>query len=188
MSCNITRGRLEGCKDSVGGINSIYFYPYDTINYLFIVNNQIVNCYEDILVFKYELKGNGNNYSESYQSVKENGNSYFNQTLNVVLKGMNFDKTTQFNLLLRNKYRIFVHMNNGECLFMGLDNSVDSSSGSINTGTGLGDLYGYNISFTSMEKTPAMFVLGSTVDDPFAGFQNSIIIDTDGTAYNGQHI
>ena len=25
MSCDISRGRLEPCKDSVGGINAVYF-------------------------------------------------------------------------------------------------------------------------------------------------------------------
>ena len=25
MSCDISRGRLEPCKDSVGGLNAVYF-------------------------------------------------------------------------------------------------------------------------------------------------------------------
>ena len=28
MACNITAGRLEGCKDSVGGLNAIYFVNF----------------------------------------------------------------------------------------------------------------------------------------------------------------
>ena len=28
MSCDIANGRLEPCKDSVGGINAVYFVNY----------------------------------------------------------------------------------------------------------------------------------------------------------------
>ena len=31
MSCDIANGRLEPCKDSVGGINAVYFVNYGDI-------------------------------------------------------------------------------------------------------------------------------------------------------------
>ena len=32
MSCEITNGRLEQCKDSVSGLKAIYFINYDDLD------------------------------------------------------------------------------------------------------------------------------------------------------------
>jgi hypothetical protein len=39
---------------------------------------------------------------------------------------------------------------------------MDVTGGTIQTGAGLGDLYGYSITLTGMEQFPANFISGST--------------------------
>ena len=64
MSCDLlTKGRVEACKDSVGGLAAVYFLPYDTV-----VRDQITYDGTDtdvitflgeappIDIYKYELK------------------------------------------------------------------------------------------------------------------------------------
>lgn len=186
MSCNISRGRLEGCKDGMGGVQAIYFYTYTSLQYIDIIDNKVINFLEDTLLFKYELKG-ANTYVETINTNRDNGTTFYTQTLTVVLKKLTNEMTKQLELLAKGKNRIFVHMNNGECLFMGLIKCVDLTSSTINSGSGMGDLYGYNLTFTAMEKNPAIFVEDSMVDDPWNGLQNTPIIDIDGSIYtNGQ--
>jgi hypothetical protein len=45
----------------------------------------------------------------------------------------------------------------------------DVTAGTIQTGGALGDLFGYSITLTGLEKEPAAFLSGSTVNNPFAG-------------------
>ena len=90
MSCDISLGRKEPCKDSVGGIKNLYFINYADITgitYLTTAGN------EDVIevvagtpnAYKYELKG-ANNFEQTLNSSRENGTTFVEQTLTAVLK------------------------------------------------------------------------------------------------------
>ena len=53
---------------------------------------------------------------------------------------------------------------------------ADLTAGTIQTGGGLGDLYGYSVSMTGEEQLPAGFISGSTVDNPFAAVTAPTIV------------
>jgi hypothetical protein len=92
MSCEITNGRLEQCKDSVSGLKAIYFINYDDLDPSNITydstNTDAIETWipaAALDLFKYELKG-ANSFETTINSSRENGTTFFEQTLTVQFK------------------------------------------------------------------------------------------------------
>ena len=56
MSCNITAGRNEVCKDSVGGIQGVYFINFETGSFTKNGSGEVTSLSGSTAYF-YELKG-----------------------------------------------------------------------------------------------------------------------------------
>lgn len=167
MACLITQGREEVCKESVGGLQAVYFMNYDSASFDKNVDGEI-NDLAGYTVYKYELKGTSA-YTETVNSSRDNGTTFFSQEVTVNLKKLTNEMTTQLKLLAYGRPQIIVHTKNGEALLVGEREGADLTAGSIQTGAGLGDLYGYSMTFTGTEQLPAAFLNGATSTDPFAG-------------------
>jgi hypothetical protein len=81
-------------------------------------------------------------------------------TLN--LKKLTNEMTTQLKLMAYGRPQILVQTMNGQTLLVGEREGADVTAGTIQTGGGMGDLYGYSVTFTGQEQLPASFVSGST--------------------------
>jgi hypothetical protein len=92
------------------------------------------------------------------------------------LKKLTNEMTTELKTLAYGRPQIVVHTNAGDALLVGQDRGADLTAGSISTGAGLGDLYGYAITMTGEEHLPAAFISGSTVSDPFAALTAPTIV------------
>lgn len=174
MSCLITKGRNEACKDSIAGIQGIYFENFSDGNELtFNVDGEVSGfTATDANVYYYELKGQ-NSYTETINTSRDNGTTFYTQTLTINLKKLTNAMTTELKLLAAGRVRVWIHMVNGETLLMGYRRGADLTGGSIQSGTAMGDFYGYNaLVFEAMEKEPAKFVAGSTELDAFVGISN----------------
>ena len=167
MSCNISAGRNEVCKDSVGGLQGVYFINYETGSFTKNGSGEITSLSGSTAYF-YELKGTST-YTETINSSRENGTTFFSQETVVNLKKLTNEMTTQLKLLAYGRPQILVWTNSGDTLLAGEVHGCDLTAGTIQTGGALGDLYGYSATFTGEEKLPAAFISGSTVDDAFAG-------------------
>ena len=167
MSCNITAGRNEVCKDSVGGLQGVYFINYETGSFTKNGSGEVTSLSGSTAYF-YELKGTST-YTETINSSRENGTTFFSQETVVNLKKLTNEMTTQLKLLAYGRPQILVWTNSGDTLLAGEVHGCDLTAGTIQTGGALGDLYGYSATFTGEEKLPAAFISGSTVDDAFAG-------------------
>ena len=171
MACLITAGREEVCKESVGGLQAVYFMNYDSASFDKNGSGEI-NDLDGYTVYKYELKGTSA-YTETVNSSRENGTTFFSQELTVNLKKLTNEMTTQLKLLAYGRPQIIVHTKNGEALLVGEVNGADLTAGTISTGAGLGDLYGYSFTMTGEEKLPAAFLNGATATDPFVGLDGA---------------
>jgi len=166
MACNITAGRLEPCKDSIGGLAGVYFMNFSTGSFEKDGTGQITEVPAGTTVYYYELKGNSS-YTETVNSSRENGTTFFSQELTLNLKKLTNEMTTQLKLMAWGRPQIFVHTMNGDTLLVGELEGAEVTGGTIQTGAAMGDLYGYSITFTGEERLPAAFVSGSTFGDPF---------------------
>lgn len=93
MSCDITNGRVEECKDSVSGLKAIYFANFDDLNTDNIdyddTNGDVIDTWQPATaldLFKYELKSNENSFITAIQTSRDNGTTFFEQTLQISLK------------------------------------------------------------------------------------------------------
>jgi hypothetical protein len=164
MSCDITNGRIEQCKDSVSGLKAIYFINYDDLNsdsgLTYVGGTDEIDAWDPgaiINLYKYELKG-ANSFETTINSSRENGTTFFQQTLTIQLKRQ--DPTTHKNvkLLAYGRPRIVVRTMTDQFFLMGLTQGADVTAGTVSSGSALGDFNGYNLTFESMEVSPANFI------------------------------
>jgi len=167
MACDINLGRLEPCKDSVGGITAIYIGGAYTDNLLttatISADGEVTAFVAALTFYKYDLKG-ANSFDQTNENSRENGTSFWTQTGTVVLKKQDKATTAQLKLLSYGRPQIIVEDYNGNFYLAGIENGVEVTVNTA-TGAGMGDLNGYNLTLTGMEKSPANFMLPAIIGD-----------------------
>ncbi len=171
MACNLSQGRQEVCKESVGGLQGVYFLNFTTGSFSKNASGEITALPSGSTVYYYELKGTSA-YTETVNTSRENGTTFFSQELTLNLKKLTNEMTTQLKLMAYGRPQIVVWTQNGDALLVGEKEGADVTAGTIQTGGALGDLYGYSVTFTGQERLPAAFLSGSTTSNPF-GFLTS---------------
>lgn len=169
MACDIAGGRLEPCKTSNGGLKAVYFVNYGAvtaITYDALDTDVIDTVTGTPSAYKYDLKGNSS-FEQTITSSRENGTTFFEQTLNLTLKQLTVKDNKQIKLLSYGRPQVIVEDNNGNLFYCGLAHGMDVSGGTIVTGAAMGDLSGYTLVLTGQEPVPANF-LGASMTG--AGF------------------
>jgi hypothetical protein len=171
MACNITHGRVEPCKDAMAGLRNIYFINEnvdpafifkDSGGGLWVVDSapdeeiEVVNYIANL--YKFELKSNENVYDQEIVSSRENGTTFFRQTLTIKLKKQDIATHLAVKTLSYAKPRIVVENNEGQFFLMGMFRGADLTAGSINNGGNMSDFTGYSLTFTAEEVLPAPFL------------------------------
>lgn len=167
MACNLSAGRNEVCKESIGGIQGVYFINYTTGSFTKNGSGEVTSL-SGSTAYYYQLKGNSS-YTETVNSSRDNGTTFFTQELVLNLKKLTNEMTTQLKLMAYGRPQIIIWTNNGDALLVGEKLGADVTAGTIQTGGALGDLYGYSVTFQGMEQLPAAFISGSTTTSAFAG-------------------
>ena len=173
MACNITHGRVEPCKDAMAGLRNIYFineqidanfiyketFPTSGV---FVVDTDFSESIDYVdnvqYMYKFELKSNENVYDQEIVTSRENGTTFFRQTLTVKLKKQDVATHNAVKTLAYAKPRILVENNEGQFFLVGLLRGADLTAGSINSGGALSDFSGYSLTFTAEELLPSQFV------------------------------
>lgn len=181
MACDVTLGRLEGCKSFVGGIKAVYFINYGSMGAVTIgTSDEISDLAGTFSAYKYDIKGAGNNLEQQVVSSRDNGTTYWSQILNLQFKGLSKEDNKQVKLLAYGRPHIVVEDNNGNAMLVGLERGAEVTGGTIVTGVAMGDLSGYTLNFTGEEKLPANFINGAVAGDPFAGIITGVITIVEG--------
>ena len=155
MACDLTKGRIEPCKDVVGGIKNVYFIDFGDITISYdLTNTDVIDDLGAVTAYKYELKGNSS-FEQTVNASRENGTVFYEQTLNLTLKKLSVADNKELKLLAYGRPHVVVQDYNGNAFLMGALNGADVSGGTIVTGAAMGDLSGYTLTFTGQEKTPA---------------------------------
>jgi len=174
MACDISKGRLEACKESVGGIKNLYIANYNSAMYAGMddsasaaptdsgFNGQVDTLAAAVDVYKFEVRGDNNTFEETNENSRDNGTSFWTQSGSFVIKAQNAETMMQLKLLSYGRPHIIIEDYNGKFRMAGAQNGVEVS---VNTSTGgaMGDLYGYTISFEGREVLPALFILDTLV-------------------------
>ena len=184
MACNLTKGRKEPCKDVVGGIKAVYFIDYGVSVTKDSVDTDVVEDIQTaggsgVTAFKYEVKGNSS-FEQTITSSRENGTTFFDQTLNLTLKKLTVQDHKELKLMSYGRPHVVIHDYNDNAFIMGVEHGADVNGGTIVTGAAMGDLSGYTLTLNAQEVEPANFLEGATAADPFAGMTTTVTV-TEGT-------
>lgn len=160
MACDISLGRIEPCKDSVGGLDAVYFVNDGDIT-AFTMDLTDTDVIASVAgtpnAYKYDLKGNST-FETTINSSTENGTSFFEQTLTLTLKKLDINSHKELKLLTWGKPKVIVRDNNGNFFLMGKEHGAEVTGGTVVTGGAMGDLSGYTLTMSAMERVPANFI------------------------------
>lgn len=180
MACDLTLGRLEPCKDSVGGIVAVYFLNFgDAVVSDDITDASLIDDLGTVTCYKYDVKG-ANSFDQNINSSRENGTTYWEQVLNLVFKKQDATTSKELKILAYGRPQIVVHYRTGDAVLAGELEGMEVTGGSFVSGTNHGDLHGYNLTLTGMERTYARHLKGATAANPFAGLTTAPTV-TSGT-------
>jgi hypothetical protein len=88
MACDISLGRIEPCKDSLGGLKAVYFVNWGDMTGVTYdaTNTDVIDAVAgNPDAYKYDLKGNSS-FTQTITSSRENGTTFFQQELALTLK------------------------------------------------------------------------------------------------------
>jgi len=180
MACDLTLGRKEPCKDVVGGLKAVYFTDFGDYGTVTQTDDEITDMDGTFTAFKYELKGNSS-FEQAITSSRENGTTFFEQTLNLTLKKLSKEDNKELKLLAFGRPHVAVEDYNGNVFVMGLEHGAEVTGGTISTGAAMGDLSGYTLTLSAQELKPANFVDSPTAADPFDAMTSATVTVTEGT-------
>ena len=129
MSCDLANGRLEVCKDAVGGIETVYFINYGDFNpevdVTYTAGTDTIATIANVTsLYKYELKGT-NSFEQVVTSSRENGTTFVEQTLTMTLKKQDATTHKSVKLLAYGRPQIVVRNRNNQFFLMGLEHGAD---------------------------------------------------------------
>lgn len=159
MPCLASLGRLEGCKDQVGGLTAVYFANFDEVTFNTPSDGEIDGIDETTPgVYKYDLRGTST-FDQTLTSDQNNGTTFAEQTLVVSLKSQDSSTHKEIKALAWGRPKILVEDNNGNIFVVGHEYGTQLSA-TTSTGAAMGDKTGYELTFTAMEKELAPFYTG----------------------------
>ena len=182
MACELTKGRIEPCKDVVGGLKAVYFTDFGDYGTVSQTDDEITDMDGTFTAWKYELKGNSS-FEQTITSSRENGTTFFEQTLNLTLKKLSKEDNKELKLMAYGRPHVAVEDYNGNVFVMGLEHGAEVTGGTISTGAAMGDLSGYTLTLSASELKPANFVSGAVTGDPFAGMSSATDTVTGGVDF-----
>lgn len=172
MSCDIIGGRELSCKDSVGGLHSIYLINYNDVDFTGKAvygtgdNTDQITAVDTngttFSIYKFELKNSANTFETAINSSRDTGTTFFESTLSITLPKQDVKSHKNIKLIAYGRPRIIVHARGDQFFLMGLDQGCDVSAGTATSGGELGSFSGYQLTFTSQEEIMPNFLNCST--------------------------
>jgi len=158
MACTLTTGRSLPCKTGFGGVKKVYFADYGTLGDVTVNADGTIDAIAGSPVwFEYDVKGNSS-LESSINSSRENGTTFYAQTLNLTLPYLDAATQHQIQLLAVSRPHLVVEDYLGNQFLCGLENGVECTGGSVVTGAAAGDLYGFTLTFEGQEEKAPAFV------------------------------
>ena len=183
MSCDITKGKaLLECKDAVSGLKAIYLANFGEFDFTPGTGpGASTQEITDITgasgseFFKYELKNSGNTFQQDITSSRDNGTTFFTQTLNFVLTKLTSEMEFQVKMMAWGRPQIVVEANNGTYFLLGREHGCEISGNSQIQGT-MDSLNGYTLTAVGMEKDPIFYLQAGAISDLLAVVSTNNIV------------
>lgn len=178
MSCDLANGRLEVCKDAIGGIDAVYFVNFNDYTGITYdsVNTDVIDSVAGVSsLYKYELKGT-NSFDQVINSSRENGTTFVEQTLTMTLKKQDATTHKSVKLLAYGRPHVVIRNRNNQFFFAGLEYGMELTTANVSNGTAMGDLNGYTLTFVGQEQLLANLIDVSTETALATAFGTATIV------------
>lgn len=151
MACDLTAGRVKGCKDSIGGNSSLYLFNY--LEDAFTIVNGEATAMNVALTaaYEYELVSDGSTFTEEVVSDRQTGTTTNTQTITAVFHKMDAATAAEFNLVAKAYPIAIIKDRNGEYHLVGQTDGIDFNISGA-TGGAKSDQNGFTITGTSVEQ------------------------------------
>ena len=168
MACALTTGRKVPCKSAFGGIKTVLFADFGTIASIAVDSTTkeatITNGSPAPTWYEYDVKGNSS-LETSVTSSRENGTTFYTQTLNLTLTYLDAKTQAELQTLALGRPYIVVVDYYGNNFLCGLENGMEATGGTVVTGAAAGDLSGFTLTFEGMEETAPYFLDAAVTAD-----------------------
>ena len=156
MSCTAytLKGITNDCSTSKGGIREIYIA--DWAKDIFTVgasDNTVTALKLDAQWYKYYIKKNTSSFTSTATIDQANGVNYGSTELTLVFTKMETSKRVEMSALLLNDVAVIVVDSNNKAWCLGLNNPVNATAGSGESGTSATDGNKYTLTLTDESDT-----------------------------------
>lgn len=158
MACDLTKGRLRGCRGTIPGTKAAYFVNYDPTQTFTVVSEEITAVSVAQTIFRYDFDPGHANFDENLVVNEENNSVFWEQVLAIDLFGMTKEDKAELKLMTQASMHVYVEQWTGDIMLMGKVTGTLVNGGSLNGGRNAGDFVGAKINFVAREECPATHV------------------------------
>lgn len=163
-TCLLTSGYQLGCRDNIGGVAEVYIGEYNgsSLGYT-LGTDSIIGTFSGATVsfYTFQQEIETASFTENGNFSIENGTSFYELTLTIVLHKLEAALRNKILLLGQGKWRVIVKDQRGKYWLMGYQNPVRVSASTPGVGKAYGDMNGATITFIGKEPVPAYEVAAS---------------------------
>lgn len=154
MPCALSQNYTLDCKDSLGGIKTLWLINHANVTALTEASGIVsaITKAAGKVFYKYELVKNTGALTETITASVENGTVFYAQELSIVLNKLQANTRNEILLLAQSTLMAVVQDANDKYWLLGRVQGVDVTGGTAATGTAQGDRNGYALTFTGSEK------------------------------------
>jgi hypothetical protein len=164
MSCSLTTGYALGCRDSVGGIKTIYVQGWNATGTVNTNGSGTVTGFTGFSsgFYEYDLTKATSSMTETLNASIENGSLYYTPEVTFTINKLQVAVRNELRLLARNRLLVIVQDNNNRYWVLGAANGLEATAGTAGSGTAFGDRSGYEMTLTGMEPDPMLLIVSTT--------------------------
>ena len=151
MACDLTSGRIKGCKDSIGGTSTLYLFDYLGDSFTILNGEATAMNVALTVAYAYELVGDGSSFSENPVSDRQTGTVTNTQTITAVLQKIDAATAAELNIVAKAYPIAVIKDRNGIYHLVGQTDGIDFSIEST-TGGAKSDLNGFTLTGVSVEQ------------------------------------
>ena len=168
MACDLSSGRTVGCKDGVGGIIAVFIGNYQDMvnNSTFAESSGVVSAIAAQTFYQFDVRPETSSLTINLQSNPANGTTFFEQNLSLVFQKLDSTDIDDIRILCTGRPNIWVQTQDGAIMLLGAEFGMNVTGGSVQSGTAMGDLTGYNIELQGKEKAVWYQATAPTLGDP----------------------
>ena len=162
MSCNLTSGRTVPCKNKSGSLKTVYFADFGTLGAVTEAAGLISALGGSPTWYQFDVRGTSN-LDTTVTSSRENGTTFYTQTLTLQLQYYDRATSEQIKLLAVGRPHIVVVDADDNHMVVGKVNGAELTTGNFSVGANMGDFNGFNLTFEALETSPPDFITSTVV-------------------------